>query len=85
MPIPTNGYITFVKDELNDTNKEMEGSWWHISNYQIVKKKGKFPMFIAEEIQRFEKIILYFGFDFFFVNISCIPTKSPHEGYLMIL
>jgi len=78
MLVSTSGYIAFAKDDQNNTNKEVERSWWHIWNYRTTKKKGKLLVYIAKEIQRFEERILYFGFDFFFLNISCIGLPCHH-------
>jgi hypothetical protein len=61
----------------------VEGNWWH--NYQTTKKKGKLHVHTSEEIQNLDERIPYFGIDLFFVGISHILARSPHEGYIMIL
>jgi hypothetical protein len=85
-PILEGGYkAKNLEDDQNDMNEGAKINWWCIWNYQIAKKKGKVIVYTIKKNEGFEERIFYFWLDFFFVRISHIPTKTPHEKYCVIL
>jgi hypothetical protein len=84
-PIPKESFKVFSKDDRNINNKNAKLIWWCMWSYQIVNKKGNILVYTLEESGRFEEKILSFGFYFFFIGITHVPTRTPHESYNIVL
>jgi hypothetical protein len=82
--IPSEGFRAFSKDDHDDHKKQVELSFWRVWQYQAARKKGNLPVKTTEEAVKIEECILFFGLDFFCVEIYRMPARSPHEDYHIV-